>query len=338
MTEAFDISPEKRASTLHFFYRQLLVTPPPVSPRDADLKGKTAIVTGANGGLGPEIAKQLLDLGCKVILAVRDEAKGQDVRRTLGEEDRTEVWALDLSSRDSILAFAERAHGLLALDIAILNAGVFKVHESFDPASGYEESVQINYLSTVLVALLLLPIIKARKRGREPGKLVLVSSDTAAWARFTEAKQEGPLLPAFKQPMQDWDMAERYGTTKLLGQLFVTELARRVDAAAVTVSCANPGFCRGSDLGRQTRGMGWLVYKMQCFLLGRSCRVGARSIVHAAATLGVRAHGQYVEDGKVQPMPPIVYSRAGPRLAKLLYEETLDELAFAGLGGIVQGL
>lgn len=301
---AFDISPENRASTLHYYYRQLFVTPPPVTHRDADLDGKTVIITGANGGLGLETASQILDLGGRVILAVRDEGKGEIVQQGLSKGRKLapgsiQTWKLDLSSYDSIVAFAERAKGLEHLDIAILNAGVFKVTESFS-ATGYEESVQINYLSNMLLTVLLLPIIKDKKTGGGSGHICVVSSDTAAWAKFDERRSE-PLLPAFKQKATHWDMGDRYGTSKLLGQLFLTELVKHVSPSVVTVDCANPGFCTGSGLARETSGIVRFVYRIQCALLARTCAVGARTLVHAVTTLGDKAHGQYVEDGKIQP-------------------------------------
>jgi NAD(P)-dependent dehydrogenase (short-subunit alcohol dehydrogenase family) len=305
MAPSFNISPEKRASRLHFFYRQLFVTPPPVLPSQADLTGKTAIVTGANGGLGLETARQLLGLGCKVILAVRDEKKGEEAREDLARSQKLlsasmiEVWKLDLSSYSSISDFAERAKTLDHLDIAVLNAGLWKVTESFS-ATGYEETIQVNYLSNMLLTLLLLPIIRDKKVGNDAGRIVVVSSDVAAWAKFEERGSE-PLLPAFKQKMTKWDDAERYGTSKLLGQIFLSELAKHVPSSAVTVSFANCGFCRGSSLSRQFTGMARHLLDLMYGLMGRECDVGARTFVHAATTLGQEAHGQYVEDAKVQP-------------------------------------
>lgn len=210
-----------------------------------------------------------------------------------------QVWKLDLSSYDSIIAFAKRCKGLEHLDIAILNAGIYKFVESFT-STGYEESVQINYLSNMLLALLLLPIIKEKKIGSGPGQVSLVSSDTAAWSKFEERSSD-PLLSAFKRKMPNWNSGDRYATTKLLGQLFLAELSKRVPASVVTLSAANPGLCRGSDLGRETSGAFRLLYKIQLYLFSRPCSVGARTLVHAVSTLGEQAHGQYIEDAKVQP-------------------------------------
>lgn len=289
---------------LHFFYRQLFFTPPPILRQSLHLHGKTAIVTGANGGLGLEISRQLLDLGCRVILTVRDEAKGEIARRqlvnsTARDADMIEVWSLDLASYSSITSFAERAKSLPRLDAAILNAGVYKTDEVFS-STGYEETIQVNYLSNMLLATLLLPMIAHTRNGLGPGHLVVVSSDIAGWASFDEGKSD-PLLPAFKSKMSNWVASERYGTSKLLGQLFFAELAKRVPSSSVTISCANPGLCGDSDLARQFTGIAYYAHRAMCGLLGRKCSVGARNIVHAMTTVGEDSHGQYVEDAKIQP-------------------------------------
>ncbi|KAB5536208.1 hypothetical protein GE09DRAFT_1249901 [Coniochaeta sp. 2T2.1] len=320
MASTFDISPERRASSLHYYYRQLIVTPPPVTKRDADLTGKTAIITGANGGIGLEVARQLLDLGAKVIITTRSVSKGEAARqelskgRDLPSQDAIQVWPLDLSSYDSILAFVERAKILDNLDIAVLNAGVFKLAETFDPATGYEEAVQVNYLSTILLTILLLPIMKAKN-----------------------SRNSTPILPAFKEKVQHWDFAENYRTSKLLGQLFLTELAKRVDPSDVVLDWANPGFCT-SDLGRETSGLIRFLFRIQKTVLAWPCEKGARTLVHAVTTLGRDAHGQFVEDAKIQPGPVLIYKPEGSRLAKQLYEDTLAELEFAAVRGIVDEL
>lgn len=307
MSRPFDISPEKEASTSQYLYRQLFVTPPVLSKSEFSLTGKTAIVTGSNIGLGLECARQLLDLGLsKLILAVRDESKGETARKQLSTgrslaADAIEVWKLDLSSYDSIVKFAERANTLNCLDIAVLNAGVYKVNLTFSPATGFEEDVQVNYLSTALLTILLLPILKAKKSSPTPGRITIVSSDTAAWAKFAE-KTADPLLPAFKATPSKWDMQERYSTSKLLGQLFLFELAKHVHPSVATINCANPGFCFGSGLQRDGAGtlLGFVV-GLVTRIIGRPCNVGARPLTAAAVKFGDEVHGQYVEDNMIRP-------------------------------------
>lgn len=302
----FSISPEKQASRSQFFHRQLFGKTPPLAKENGSLSGKTAIVTGSNSGLGLETARQLLGLGLdKLILAVRSETKGEAARKELLARQDTgsceiEVWNLDMSSYDSITQFANKARSLDRLDIAILNAGVFQAKEVFNSSTGYEECVQINYFASALLMTLLLSALKA-KPGAHPGRLVLVSSDTAGWAEFKEQTSR-PILAAFKEKAEKWNMQERYGTSKLLGQFYLTELAKKVPASVVTIDAVNPGFCYGTALTRGGDGtlMGMIVNGVRR-IIGKSSAVGALSIVHAAVNFGEEVHGQYVEDGEIRP-------------------------------------
>jgi NAD(P)-dependent dehydrogenase (short-subunit alcohol dehydrogenase family) len=337
----FEISPEKEASVPQFLYRQFLVNPDPISPKEVSLKGKTAIVTGSNTGIGYECAKQLLALGVsKLILAVRDESKGAAAKKTLTAADvDVQVWKLDLSSYDSISEFVAQAKTLERLDIVILNAGVWRQSEVFNDKTGFEEIVQVNYLSNMLLAILLLPVFQSKKAiTGEPGRLVLVSSDTAALTKFSERGTK-PLLPHYKNPSKKPDMFQRYATSKLLGQFAVTELSKRVPPSVAIITCPNPGLCHGSGLQRD--GADSVVGKVTRVverIVGRSCETGARTIVDAAVRHGEEVHGHYLENYKIRPMAPVIYSQDGRALAASLWEELLDELAFADARGIVQGL
>lgn len=213
--------------------------------------------------------------------------------------DAVMVWELDLSNCKSVTAFAEKAKKLKTLDIAILNAGLNKISEDFC-STGYEETIQVNYLSTMLLAILLLPVVEERKTGPEPGRIIVVSSDVASWAILKERSAD-PLLPQFKERMAPWGSQDRYGTSKLLGQLFLSELASRIPSSIVTVSCANCGLCKGSNLSRQFTGGMQQVLRVMHYVLGRECQVGARTFVHGFTTIGQDAHGQYLEDAKIQP-------------------------------------
>ncbi|KAL7802205.1 putative short-chain dehydrogenase [Trichoderma aethiopicum] len=336
----FSITPEKEASRSQWLYRQLLAKTPPLA-QDANLSGKVAIVTGSNSGLGLETARQLVRLGLsKLILAVRSESKGEAARKELladtgAAPEEIEVWNLDLSSYESITQFADRAKALHRLDIAILNAGLFQAKETFNPATGYEQCVQVNYLSSMLLMTLLLRALKP-KPGAPPGRLVLVSSDTAAWVDFKE-RDSRPILPIFKKKAEKWDMQERYGVSKLLGQFYLTELAKRVPPSVVTIDAVNPGFCYGTALTRDGDGTltGALINGFRR-IVGKPSSVGALSIVHAAVSFGEDAHGQYTEDGEIRPMAPIIYKPEAQEIGKQLWDETMAELSFAHLEEAIQ--
>ena len=299
---------EKEAGLGAWVYRQFIGNTPPLSQEDViRVAGKTAIVTGSNSGLGLDAARQLLDLGVgRLILAVRTVSKGEKAREELliGRDAATcsiEVWDLDMLSYDSIVNFANRAETLDRLDIAILSAGHYRELEHFTSSTGYEDCIQVNYLSTMLLTVLLLPSLKSKSDIDLPGRLVIVSSDTAAWAKFQE-RTKRPLLDIYKKKSVNWSHAERYGTSKLLGQLFVHKLVETVPAYAVTIGLVNPGLCYGTRMLKDGDGrLLGLLYKIGFRILGKAPSLGALAIVHAAVSFGEAVHGQYTEDGQIRP-------------------------------------
>lgn len=304
----FDLSPEKEASKLQFLRRQFSSGPPAVSRNEVNLAGKTAVVTGANGGIGMECSRQLLDLGLsKLILAVRDESKGEAARKILIAErelesgQTIEVWKLDYSNYKSITDFIERAEKLNPrLDIAILNAGVNRGSFIRVESTGHEDNLQTNYLSTILLALLLVDVFKKTSSDQSgaaplPGRIVVVSSDMASWARFEE-KEKTPIIAALDDTKAKFNKFDRYATVKLMGQLFVVALAKLVPQSLAVINCANPGLCQGV-LGREL-GVTTAVFTR---VIGRSPVIGARTLVIAATKCDESSHGQYVEDGVLRP-------------------------------------
>lgn len=167
----------------HFFYRQFLLRLPTVPNGSINLHNKTGIVTGANSGLGFESCRQLLSLGLStLILAVRDEAKGTAARDKLVLEHPSadiQVWMLDMAARDSIVAFVERCNTQLSngINFVVLNAGVFRAKFKKNETTGVEETVDINWVATALLTVLLLPVLRKTPDSR----ITLVGSDTAGW-------------------------------------------------------------------------------------------------------------------------------------------------------------
>ncbi|KAI0460521.1 hypothetical protein F5B21DRAFT_452179 [Xylaria acuta] len=339
MTDTLHGSTEKVAST-H------VTSPSTVLTSAGDLVGKTAIVTGSNSGIGLECARQFLDRGLsKLILAVRDERRGAIAKEDLAsgralKPDTIEVWHLDYNSYDSITSFANRAQGLKNLDIAVLNAGVYRIPHVV-LSTGHEEDIQVNYLSTALLAILLLPILEAKRRSEDdPGRLTVVSSSVAAWSQFKS--QDGrPLLTSLDEPIgaKCFDHHQQYCTSKLLGQLFLTELTRRVPPSVAIINCVNPGLCYGSGLTRDGAGtlLGFIV-GFVFRLFGRSCVSGAQSILDGAVNHGEEVHGQYLDGGTPTQMAPIVYTVEGGRMGQSLWKETMSELSFAGVEDVIEAL
>ncbi|KAI1260639.1 retinol dehydrogenase 12 [Xylariaceae sp. FL1019] len=332
---------EKRATLSSFLHRQIFNTP--TLPRNVDLTDKTVIVTGSNTGIGLECARQLLNLGLtKLIIAVRDQSKGERAKPVLSSgrsphNVTIEVWDLDLQSYDSITSFVDRAKNLERLDIVVLNAGISKQFFDLTPSTGHEETIQVNVISTVLLAILLLPIFKAKIWPGRPGRLVIVSSDTASWARFKK-KSSPPLLPALDKP-ENFTNTDRYATSKLLGQLMVAELTKRTPSSVAIVTMPNPGWCYGTGLGHVPGGTwGDRIVSVPRRILGRHPSVGARVLTDAAVQHGAEAHGQYLEDCEIQPLAPLAYTSEGTRISEMLWQEIMRELSFAKVDNVLQEL
>ena len=287
------------SDTLKFLYRQFFVIPPKASPQKNSLRGQTGIVTGSNIGLGLEASRQLLELGLShLILAVRDRTKGANARAQLAQgapQAKIEVWDLNLSNYASISAFTQKCATLSRLDFAILNAGILKTSMEINQSTGHEEVLQVNYLSTALLALQLLPILKNKSTGSKPSTLTMVGSETAEWAAFKE-KDETPILAAFNDPKY-FDLQDRYYTSKLMEEFFLVQLCHSLpNPSKVIVNVVNPGFCYGSGLHTEVTGALGVVFGIYKRLIGRSTSVGARTLVNAAVVQGRSSHGQYLSD------------------------------------------
>lgn len=185
----------------HFLYSQFFITPPVPT---TDCTGKTMIVTGANTGLGKEVATHYVRLNAeKVIIACRSLEKGEAAKRDIEQrfparKGVIEVWKLDLSSYDSVKEFAEQTKSLKRIDALVENAGIST--QKFSMMEGNESTITVNVyvagllmqytvehladlcrVSTFLLALLMLPILQqsGRKNNITP-TLTIVASEVQA--------------------------------------------------------------------------------------------------------------------------------------------------------------
>lgn len=130
---------------LAFFLRQLTFKPKPL-PANIRLDGKTAIVTGASGGLGLEAAKEMVQHGLsRIIIGVRSSKSGEAAKEQLTALSLScdvQYWLLDHESFSSMAEFGTRAKSLDRLDIVILSAGV-KNLSFIRSETGHESNVQV---------------------------------------------------------------------------------------------------------------------------------------------------------------------------------------------------
>ena len=318
-----------------FIYSQLFITPE--FPKKS-FKGQTVIVTGSNVGLGFEAARHFTRLdAAKVILAVRNIPAGEKAKQSIEESTKRpgvcEVWKLDLSSYDSVKAFATRASQLPCLDVVIENAAI--ATDKFSLAEGHERSITVNVISTVLLALLLLPKLSATAKEfpssstTPPPHLAIVTSEVHAWTKFAERKAPN-VFAALSDP-KTANMAERYPTSKLLEVLAVRAVTARFADAGIVLNMLNPGLCH-SELARDA---GWRLWFMK-LLLARTTEVGSRALVAAAYD---ENRGAYMSDAKAanQDLSPFVKSPEGAEAQKKVWGE-LKEILEGIQPGVTSGI
>lgn len=286
---------------------EMVRTKPKRPPLHTSLDGQVAIITGSNVGIGLEAARVFLNLHLsRLILAVRTVRKGEDAATPLRRahpKARIDVWPLDMLSYESIQAFAERCSALSRLDIVILNAGIAKTEFTINPLTGHEESLQVNYLSTAFLAILLLPILKTQSPEDAPGRLSIVSSGLALRSRFSNRKAI-PLLPSFDDPTS-WNglsaANERYMVTKTLELMLVHKLCQYFSADNVVVNAVDPGFTAGSMLARDAPLFTRPLVKLLEVLTGRSLEQAAWTYIDATAVRGAETHGSFLMNWKIFP-------------------------------------
>ncbi|XP_070784436.1 retinol dehydrogenase 12 [Enoplosus armatus] len=199
---------------------------------DVRLEGKTAIVTGANVGIGKETAKDLAGRGARVILACRDMAKGEQAARDIMREVKgAKVVArqLDLADTKSICQFAENIYNTeKALHYLINNAGVAMCPYG-TTVDGYEMQFGVNHLGHFFLTFLLLDLLKHSA----PSRVINLSSaaHTMGKIQFDDLSGEKGYHPV-----------SAYAQSKLANVLFTRELAKRTEALGVMAYSVDPGM------------------------------------------------------------------------------------------------
>jgi len=278
----------------------------PTPGKSPSLKGKVAIVTGANSGLGFESARQLLTLGLShLVVAVRSIEKGKAAASKLSPANPAaviDVWALDMESYDSIQAFVRKCDTELSrVDYTILNAGVSMTNFSTTRSTGHEKDIQVNHISTILLTLLLLPVLKAKSTRDNPPRLTVINSVTAHLCKFPNRDQR-PLLPSFDDTkITPWDPQERYGVSKLLAQLFLVKLAEHIKSDDVIINMVDPGLTKGTALSRDASGLVRIGAKAFFGIAGRTVDKGASTYIDALLDHGKESHGCFLMNTEISP-------------------------------------
>ena len=240
--------------------------------------GRTALVTGANSGLGYETSLALARKGAEVVLAVRDVGKGlkaADLIRREVPRARLSVEQLDLAALDSVTAFAER-WGARPVHLLIANAGVMAVPVRRETADGFELQLATNFLGHFALAGRLLPALRAGS-----ARVVALSSLAHLTGRIDLADLQGG------RGYKPW---KAYGQSKLAMLIWALELQRRSERGGwgVTALAAHPGYARtalqttGPSLGKPMPAVAKAVIRLVEPVISHSAAAGALPVLRAA--------------------------------------------------------
>src|SRR5258708_26852603 len=235
------------------------------------LNGKTAVITGATGGLGYETALALAGAGAAVVLTGRNEAKGllalQAIRSQFPNA-RIVYENLDLASLASVADFAKRFAAVhRSLDLLVNNAGVMSLPERQATSDGFEMQLRTSYLGHYALTGHLLG---ALRRGNQP-RVVNLSS---------LAHRSGTIHFDDLQSTRSYTPWKAYCQSKLAMLMFALELQRRSNAAGwgLMSNAAHPGYAR-TDLianGPGASGLLWQLNKSLQPYISQSAAEGAR--------------------------------------------------------------
>jgi NAD(P)-dependent dehydrogenase (short-subunit alcohol dehydrogenase family) len=198
--------------------------------------GRTAIVTGANSGLGAVTARELARVGAKVILAVRNAGRGEAAAREMTGD--VEVRQLDLQNLTSVRQFAD---GVDSVDVLVNNAGIMAVPHAAT-SDGFESQIGTNHLGHFALTNLLLPKVTDR---------VVTVSSMMHYMGYVSLRD----LNWTSRPYSAW---LAYGQSKLANLLFTSELQRRLQAAGskLRAVAAHPGYSHTNLQGHSGRRFG----------------------------------------------------------------------------------
>ena len=256
---------------------------------------RTALITGANSGIGLSAAIALRQQGWSVAITARDAGRGQAALERIGragDGPEASLLMLDLERFASVRECASEALGRLErIDVLINNAGI-NVSERAVTEDGIERTLQVNHFGHFLLTGLLLERVLASDDAR------VVNVSSVLHRRADGFPLDDPTLE------RRWGRVYPYAASKLANILFTRELQRRYGGRGLTSVAMHPGAVR-TQLGRDgdldgVFGLAWRAMQKLPFML--TPRPGAAPVVEAAVEAEMREQGgEYFERSNRRP-------------------------------------
>ncbi len=225
------------------------------------LDGRTFVITGANSGIGLTTARALAGTGARVVLAVRDPARGEQAAATI--PGQTDVRPLDLADLASVRAFAADWDG--EIDVLINNAGVMATPER-RTKDGFELQIGTNHLGHFALTNLLLPHVTDRVVSVASGahRMGSIRLDDLNWEQGSYHR---------------W---RAYGQSKLANLLFTLELQRRLADSGRRAVAAHPGYSATHLQGHTESTLQNAVFAVLNRVVAQNDEMGALPTLYAA--------------------------------------------------------
>ncbi|XP_036391847.1 dehydrogenase/reductase SDR family member 13-like isoform X1 [Megalops cyprinoides] len=260
-------------------------------------KGKTAIVTGGNTGIGKATAMELARRGARVVLACRNKQRAEaavfDIRRESGNNEVVYMH-LDLASLKSVRSFADTfLKTEPRLDLLINNAGMMGPGRTED---GFGMAFGVNHLGHFLLTCLLLERLKQAGRSRVVNVAALLHR--LGTIDFATLSTHCDLVTG----QSGWHSFRAYCHSKLCNVLFTRELANQLEGTGVTCYSLHPGvinteFCRHMALWQR------LLFLPFAKLFFLDAEAGAQTTLHCALQEGIEPlSGRYFSSCAVQEL------------------------------------
>jgi len=256
------------------------------------MNNRTAVVTGANSGIGKATAQALLEGGYRVVMICRNPAKAEKAREEIMAEagsEKADILICDLSEMKQVYKTAEIIRENYArLDILVNNAGLISDGDRKESPEGIELTFAVNHLAYFLLAKELLPLMKVTPKSR----IINVASNAHRYGTFN---------PNNLQLKTNYNAKLAYGNSKLFNIMFTHHLNKKLKGHDITTYSLHPGVVNTNFASKSDSWFAKLFRLVRSFML--SPEQGARTVIYLCTEPGIEKHsGKYFY--KSRPVKP----------------------------------
>ncbi|KAK8155678.1 hypothetical protein BC567DRAFT_237260 [Phyllosticta citribraziliensis] len=233
---------------------------------------------------------------------------------------------LDLAEYVSVVDFVSRVRAEVEeLHVLILNAAIGNVDLQC-ASSGHELLLQVNFLSSALLLLQLLPLLEeSAKKSGAPSRINWVGSRAMVISSLRWHPIKGNTISHFDDPKNFYSF-QRYGDTKAMAFMFLRELATRIEPSRVILNTVCPGLVH-SRIAEVLPFYYRYVMRLFKSFTARPTEEGARIVVFMVAVAGAESHGKFYVNQAEEKTPAFMDTADGLEMQRLVWKDSLSELS-----------